>query len=311
MNIPMILGPTGVGKTEILMEIGRSLPIEVISIDSRQIYKYMNIGTAKPDEAITNILPHHLIDFVEPDQEFNVYRFKELAERAIDNIIKKGNIPIPTGGTGMYAESLLSGIVKNAPCNMNVRKALNTIEEENPGILRKLLKIVDNEAFNKFHEKDKKRTIRYLEVFLTTGKPLSVLQKEAQPSKSFTVIILNRDRKELHERINKRVDIMLEKGLLQEVKRLREMGFSTDLNAMQSIGYNEINSYIDGKQNWKETVELIKRNTRRFAKRQIIWFRRYKEATWFNLSKNFFDKNVELIKLKLLCIWGDKNDGKI
>ncbi|MFO7882245.1 MAG: tRNA (adenosine(37)-N6)-dimethylallyltransferase MiaA [Kosmotogaceae bacterium] len=311
MTIPMILGPTGVGKTEILLEIGNTLPIEVVSIDSRQIYKYMDIGTAKPDETITKKVPHHLIDFVEPNKEFNVFTFKELAEKAINNIINKNKIPVPAGGTGMYAETLLSGLVKNAPKNKNVRRALNTIEEENNGILRKLLKIVDKRAFDKFHEQDKKRTIRYLEVFLTTGKPLSFLQKEAQPSKSFAVIILNRDRKELHERINKRVDIMLEKGLLQEVKSLRKMGFSPDLNAMQSIGYNEINDYLDGKTKWEEAVELIKRNTRRFARRQIIWFRRYEKATWYNLSKNSFNNNVESIKLKLLSIWGDKDDRKI
>jgi tRNA dimethylallyltransferase len=308
MTIPMILGPTGVGKTELLIEIGKEIPIEVVSIDSRQIYKYMDIGTAKPDKRIINEVPHHMIDFVEPDEEFNVFKFKEIAEKTIDNIIRKNKIPVPAGGTGMYAEALLSGLVKNASKNTNVRKALRIIDEENPGILRKLLKIVDNEAFEKFHERDKKRTIRYLEVFLTTGKPLSTLQKEAQPSKSFTVIILNRDRKELQERINKRVENMLEKGLLKEVKNLRENGFSPDLNAMQSIGYNEINSYLDGKLTWEEAVELIKRNTRRFARRQIIWFRRYKKAIWFNLTNNSFNNNVELLKSKLLSIWGDKND---
>ncbi|MEA2066419.1 MAG: tRNA (adenosine(37)-N6)-dimethylallyltransferase MiaA [Thermotogota bacterium] len=308
MTIPMILGPTGVGKTELLLEIGRSIPIEVVSIDSRQIYKYMDIGTAKPDERIINKVPHHMIDFVEPDEEFNVFKFKEMAEKTIDNIIRKNKIPVPAGGTGMYAEALMSGLVKNTSKNTNVRKALRIIDEENPGILRKLLKMVDNDAFEKFHEHDKKRTIRYLEVFLTTGKPLSILQKEAQPSKSFTVIILNRDRKELHERINRRVDNMLEKGLLQEVKSLRENGFSSDLNAMQSIGYNEINSYLDGKLTWEEAVELIKRNTRRFARRQIIWFRRYKKAIWFNLTNDSYYNNVESVKSKLLSIWGDKND---
>ncbi|TYB92434.1 MAG: tRNA (adenosine(37)-N6)-dimethylallyltransferase MiaA [Kosmotoga sp.] len=308
MTIPMILGPTGVGKTKILLEIGKSVPIEVVSIDSRQIYKYMDIGTAKPDKETVKKVPHYLIDFVEPDEEFNVFKFKELAEEAIDNIINRNKIPVPAGGTGMYAEALLSGLVKNAPKNTNVRKALRMIEEENPGILRKLLKNVDNEAFEKFHEQDKKRTIRYLEVYLTTGKPLSILQKEAHPSKSFAVIILYRDRKELHERINKRVDNMLKKGLLQEVEDLRKRGFSPDLNAMQSMGYNEINSYLDGKISLEEAIELIKRNTRRFARRQIIWFRRYKKATWFNLTKDCFYNNVDSIKSKLLSIWGDKND---
>ncbi|AKI98074.1 tRNA (adenosine(37)-N6)-dimethylallyltransferase MiaA [Kosmotoga pacifica] len=306
MTIPMILGPTAVGKTEILLALSERLPIEVVSVDSRQIYRYMDIGTAKPLKEELKKVPHHLINIVDPDEEYNAYRFKEEAKNAIINIKARNKIPVLAGGTGLYADALLKGFVKDVPRNETVRNALRVIEEETPGALRKILEKVDPKASEKIHPNDLKRTIRYLEVFFTTGITLSSIQKNTNISKDYTVIILDRDRSSLHRRIENRVDQMMKAGLLDETKKLLKMGFSEDLNALQTIGYAELIAYLKGVFSLEKAVELIKRNTRRYARRQIIWFRRYKNACWLNLSEFEFKEVVDIINEKILFAWGGK-----
>lgn len=304
MKIPMLLGPTAVGKTGLLLEVSRKLPIEVISVDSRQVYRYMNIGTAKPTIAELDQLPHHLVDFVDPDEHFDVYQWHKLAQKKIDDVIKKGKIPVLAGGTGLYADALLKGIVEGLPSDDVVRRSLRSIELDNPGSLRKILKKVDEKAFQKIHPNDLKRTVRYLEVYFTTGKPLSTFHNNAIVSDRITVILLNRERSELHERIEKRVDMMLEAGLAEEVVNLRKMGYDVDLNSMKTIGYREIFCYLDGKTDFDTAIELIKRNTRRYARRQIIWFRRYEDAYSFDLSAVSGESIVSSLCNIILSTWG-------
>lgn len=307
MAIPMILGPTAVGKTEILLAISEHLPIEVVSVDSRQVYRHMDIGTAKPSKEELKRLRHHLIDIIEPDETYDAYRFARDAKRAINDVGSRGKIPVLAGGTGLYADALLRGFVEGAPRNEEVRKALKAIEENSPGSLRKILKEVDKVAFEKIHPNDLKRTIRYLEVYFTTGTQLSAIQKNTGISEEYTVIILNRDRHSLHKRIELRVEKMLEAGLLDETKTLLEMGFTKDLNALQTIGYAELVEYIKGIYTFEKAVELIKRNTRRYARRQIIWFRRYKGVQWLDLENLSIKDAVDIISKKIILAWGGKS----
>ncbi|MDI3524113.1 tRNA (adenosine(37)-N6)-dimethylallyltransferase MiaA [Kosmotoga sp.] len=306
MKIPMILGATAVGKTQFLVKLASLIPIEVVSVDSRQIYRYMDIGTAKPTREELSKLKHHVIDVVDPDEDFNVFEYRKIALKAMDEIVKKGRIPVFAGGSGLYAETLMKGIVENVPRNDKVREALKTLEVNAPGSLRKLLEKVDHEAYEKIHPNDLKRTIRYLEVFFTTGKTLTSLQKIHKCSNQFTVIILERDRRELAERIENRVDKMIESGLIEEVVRLKEMGYTRELNSQQTIGYAEIWSYLEGEVTLERATELIKRNTRRFARRQIIWFRRYKDAKRISLSETNENDILSLLKEDILNVWGGK-----
>ena len=307
MAIPMILGPTAVGKTEILLAISERLPIEVVSVDSRQIYRHMDIGTAKPSKEERKKLPHHLIDIVDPDESYDAYRFSKDAKKVITNVVARGKIPVLAGGTGLYADALLRGFVEGAPRNEVVRNALKTIEENAPGSLRRILERVDQVAYEKIHPNDLKRTIRYLEVFFTTGTSLSSIQKNSDISGEYAVIILNRGRLSLHRRIETRVDKMIEAGLVDETKKLLDMGFTEDLNALQTIGYAELIKYIKGTCSLERAVELIKRNTRRYARRQIIWFRRYRGVCWLDLEELGFKNAVDIISKKIILAWGGKS----
>ena len=284
MSIPVILGPTAVGKTDLLLWLSEKYPIEVISLDSRQVYKYMDIGTAKPTMEERERLPHHLVDICEPDSEFDVYRFRQLALAAERDVLSRDKIPVFAGGSGLYADSILKGLVKNLPRNDTVRAALRTLEEENPGFMKQLLSRVDPVASGRIHPNDLKRMQRYLEAFFISGKQLSSMQREETISERFTVILVDRKRDELHSRIGQRVDKMRCLGLVEEVQKLLVMGFGCGLNAMKTIGYAEICDLLAGSKKADETFELIKRNTRRFARRQMIWFRRYKNSSRLNLS---------------------------
>lgn len=309
MKIPMLLGPTAVGKTDLLLAVSDRLPIEVISVDSRQVYKYMDIGTAKPSISEVEQLPHHLVDFVDPDRHFDVYQWHKLALEKVDEVIKKGKIPLLAGGTGLYADALLRGIVEGLPADDGVRSALRNIELDNPGSLRRILEKVDEKAFLKIHPNDLKRTVRYLEVYFTTGRPLSTFHSNGIVSDRITVILLNRDRSELHERIDSRVNRMFEAGLEEEVKWLKKLGYDENLNSMKTIGYREIFSYLDGKTDLNTAIELIKRNTRRYARRQIIWFRRYEKAYGIDLSAVSGENSINSLCNIILSTWGGNSSG--
>jgi len=286
----VILGPTASGKTKLSIELAKDIDGEIVSADSMQIYKYMDIGTAKPTEEEKQGIKHHLIDEITPDEEFSVARFQQLAVKYIDDIINRGKIPIVCGGTGLYIDSLIYNIeFGDTICDWEFRERLRkeALEKGNEYLHNKL-KEIDPEAAEKIHMNNVKRVIRAIEVYTYTHKTISMLQKESRnnPSKyKFYVFGLSMGREKLYERINQRVDRMIEKGLVQEVKKLMEMGYDKSTIAMQGIGYKEILSYLRGEISFDEAVYLLKRNTRRYAKRQFTWFNRMKDVHWINLDE--------------------------
>lgn len=295
----IMAGPTAVGKTEVALTVCQNVGGQIISVDSRQIYKYMDIGTAKPTVEERQLVKHYLIDIVEPKEYYSVYQFRNDAIRAASQIIKEGKIPIFVGGTGLYIDSLVKGIFNGIPRDEKLRSDLLRLEEENTGSLRRLLEQYDPQAASKIHKNDLKRTIRALEVCLKSGRRFSELQKEISPAGRFTLIILNRDRKELYDRINKRVDKMIEKGLIDEVDGLIRKGYTKELNSMKTIGYQEVIEYMEGKVDYESMIGKIKKNTRHFARRQLIWFRRYENAIVLDLSeKKDIAKTITEIALK-------------
>lgn len=298
-NVIVIMGPTASGKTNLSIELAKDLNGEIVSADSMQIYKYMDVGTAKPDKEEKQGIRHCLIDEVTPDEEFSVARFKQLAIEYIDDILNRGKVPIVCGGTGLYIDSLINNIeFGDTICDWELRENLKreALEKGNEYLHNKL-KEIDPEAAKKIHMNNVKRVIRAIEVYTFTQKPISLHQEESRknPSKySFTIFGLMRDREKLYDRINQRVDLMMEKGLVQEVKKLIEMGYDKSTIAMQGIGYKEILSYLRGEITLDEAVYVLKRDTRHYAKRQLTWFNRMKDVTWVNVDQ--FDSVHEILK---------------
>jgi len=282
----IIAGPTAVGKTDLAIRLCQKIQGEIISVDSRQIYRYMDIGTAKPSLEERKLVKHHLIDIVNPDEYYSAYQFKNDANQAVRTIIEQGKIPIFAGGTGLYIDTLLKGIFEGVPRDEKLRSKLQKIEKENPGVLREMLQRYDPQAASKIHRNDLKRTIRALEVCIKSGRKFSDMQKQIKSAGKYTLVILLRDRTELYDRINSRVDMMIKNGLIEEVNSLLQRGYTKELNSMKTIGYQEVIEYLEGSLGYEEMIEAIKTNTRHFARRQMIWFRRYKEALIFNLSKD-------------------------
>lgn len=286
----IILGPTAVGKTKVSIEIAKKLSGEIISADSMQIYKYMDIGTAKIKKIEMENIPHYMIDIVYPDEKFTVANYKTTATKYIEDIHNRGKLPIIVGGTGFYINSLIYKLdFIKVPPNFNLRKEYeNLVNKYGNEYLFTKLKEVDPKSAKRVHQNDTKRVIRALEVFHETGKPMSHYYKGfRRPNNKYNLIIigLNRERKELYSRVNKRVDLMIEEGLIDEVKMLLEMGYNKDLNSMKGIGYKEIIKYLEGELSLEEAIELLKRNTRRYAKRQLTWFRRNKKIRWININE--------------------------
>jgi len=299
--IPIVYGPTGVGKTELMIKVCEKIGCEIISLDSRQIYKYMDIGTAKPTPEEREKVPHHMIDILYPDEYYNAYMYRKDSLKCVERIRERGNIPVFVGGTGLYVDSLVRGIFEGVPADENIRRELKKLHEQEPGILRKMLEDIDPEAAERIHPNDLKRTIRALEVYMKTGRRISELQKKAEPAGRFKIIILFRERKDLYERINARAESMVKRGLVEETRRLLEMGYTEDLNSMRTIGYRETVDYIKGKYDYDHYLHVLKRNTRHFARRQIIWSRRYENAVKINLTfeKDPIGKLVEIIEKTL------------
>lgn len=289
-NVIVIFGPTASGKTSLSIELAKELNGEIISADSMQVYKHMNIGTAKPDEEERQGINHYLIDEIELDQEFNVTKFQELAYKYIELILKKGKIPIIVGGTGLYINSLLYNInFSETISDWELRDRLKKeAEEKGNKYIHDMLRNIDEEAAAKIHENDIKRVIRAIEVYEHTKKTISDHQQVSRlepPRYNFIKIGITMDRQKLYDRINKRVDLMLEKGLVDEVNRIISMGYDKNSVAMQGLGYKEIIAFLRGESNWDETVELLKRDTRRYAKRQLTWFRRIEDVYWLEVDK--------------------------
>lgn len=290
MNKPKILcvvGPTASGKTDYAVELALKCGGEVVSCDSMQIYKHMDIGTAKPTADEMKGVKHHMIDIIEPNESFSVARFSEMARECIDDILLRGKTPVLCGGTGLYFDSTINNInFIQMDTDEEYRKDLESAAKEfGNEYVYKILKRVDEESAESIHPNNLKRVIRALEIYKTTGKKKSELDKEqlSEPLYEPEITGLMRDREVLYDRINKRVDIMMEKGLVDEVSELIKMGIDTDATSMQAIGYKEIIEYLDGKTNLSDAVDKIKRESRRYAKRQLTWFKRYEKINWINI----------------------------
>lgn len=301
MKKPLIIltGPTAVGKTELSVKLAKALQGEIISADSIQVYKYMDIGSAKVTKEEMEGVNHYLIDELMPDEEFNIFYFKEKAKEYVNEIYKNNHIPIVAGGTGFYIQSLLYDIeFKNEESNDQIRNELYQLyEKQGAAYIHNMLKEIDPESAAAIHENNVKRVIRAIEYYQLNGEKISThndREKQKNSPYKFKYYCLNMDRKLLYERINKRVDIMVENGLVEEVKSLLNMGYSKNLVSMQGIGYKEIILYLEGNITLEEAVEMIKQETRRFAKRQLTWFRREKEVTFINYEDFDFDKEKVL-----------------
>ena len=290
----IISGPTGAGKTDVAVKLAKYLPIEVISMDSRQIYKYMDIGTAKPDPYQLSLVKHHMIDIIEPSDYFNAFLYQKMAKEIEESIKNKGNIPIYVGGTGLYIDALVKGFFEGVSRDENIRKELSKLNEQEPGILRRMLEEFDPEAASRIHPQDIKRTIRALEVYLKTGKRISELQTQNLNS-DFILIVLNPKREELYEKINHRAEKMIEHGLIDEVKMLLNK-YGRAIDSLKTIGYKEIIDYLDGVYSLDMAVHIIKRNTRHYARRQIIYLRRFQNATWLEPSEDSIDVILQIIR---------------
>lgn len=290
-TIVVICGPTASGKTKLGIDLANSINGEIISSDSMQIYKDMDIGTAKPTKEERAQAVHHLVDFVSPDKRYSVADFKKDATEKIKDILKRGKTPIIVGGTGLYVNSLIYNIEFNEEkTDLDYRNSLEKIDIKE---LYEMAMKVDEEACKKISSNDRKRITRILEIFHTTGRTKTELEIESRKKVEYNykVFVLNMDREILYDRINRRVDLMIEQGLIQEVKNLLEK-YKEFPTAMQGLGYKEVKEYLDGKISKEEMIEKIKQESRRYAKRQLTWFRAYKEATWLD-AKN--KNNVEII----------------
>jgi tRNA dimethylallyltransferase len=285
----VLIGPTAVGKTELSIAMANEFNCEIVSVDSMQVYRYMDIGTAKPDARERGSIAHHLIDIVDPDDEYNAARFCRDCLRCLSDIHLRGRIPLLTGGTGLYLKSLRDGLFPVGPTNTALRSSIERrVAEEGSAALHLELEKCDPISAARIMVQDKARIIRALEVFLNTGVPLSDhLEKQAAdgPTRSFTNMMLTGitcDREELYGRINQRAGQMLDNGLEQEVRGLLARGYHADLQSMRSIGYRHMVRHIEGDWNRATTMEMLSRDTRRYAKRQFTWFNKMKDLRWYD-----------------------------
>jgi tRNA dimethylallyltransferase len=286
-KVIVLAGPTCSGKTTLSLVMAEKLNTEIISADSRQFYKYLNIGTAKPSEEILKKVKHHFIDVLEPDEYFNVSLFERQALNIIEEMLGKGKVPIVAGGSGLYIKALTEGIFNEADINEETRSELMLIKERT-GIegLYKELEKVDPESAAKMLPQNWKRVLRALEVYFTTGQPIwKFHEKQARDvDVEFKMYGLDWKREVLYKNIEARVDSMIDNGLIEEIKYILDKGYSKTLNSLNTVGYKEIISYLDGEISQDRAVDLIKRNTRRYAKRQMTWFRKVEGMHWFDVA---------------------------
>ncbi len=301
MNKPTVIvicGPTASGKTSLAVKLAKEINGEIISSDSMQIYRYMDIGTAKVTEEEKEGIKHYLVSFVEPNERYSVANFKKDAEKAIEEILKKGKTPIIVGGTGLYVDSLIYGIdYQEIQYDEKYRKQLENIDLEE---LYKQAITIDSEAMKKISKNDRKRISRILEIYKATGKNKTEqekLSKQNEVKYNYKVFAINMEREKLYERINKRVDIMIKQGLIEEVKELLKK-YNEFPTAMQGLGYKEVVEYLNGKITEEEMIEKIKLETRRYAKRQITWFKKNKETIWLDGLKDK-NENIQIILEKI------------
>ncbi len=302
-NVIILTGPTAVGKSALSISLAKALGSGIISADSMQVYKHMNIGTAKITREEMQGIPHALIDTYEPEEPFHVVQFVHDAKEAMEQLWSKGQLPLIVGGTGFYIQALLYDIdFSTEDADMAYRNSLQLLaKEKGVQALHEMLAQVDPGAAEQIHANNVKRVIRALEFYKKTGRPISA-HNETEHAKSspygFAYFVLTDRREHLYERIDARVDAMMEQGLLDEVKALKEMGYSRELVSMQGLGYKQLLAYLDGECSLDEAIYIIKRDTRHFAKRQLTWFRRERDVIW--VDKSAFDYDEEKILQYLL-----------
>lgn len=300
-KIPVIavVGPTASGKTGLAIDIAKYTDGEIVSADSMQIYKHMNIGSAKPTPSERAEAVHHMIDFLEPYGEFSVADYTDMAHQVISDIYSRGKVPIMAGGTGLYINSVINDITfGEIDTDYDLRDELNnTAKEKGNEYLLNMLSDIDPKSAEKMHPNNLRRIIRAIEFYRVTGKKISEHQEETKRTESRyepLMFCIDWDRAVLYDRINKRVDMMIEEGLADEVKNLVDMGCTREMNSMKGIGYKEVMDYFDGKTSMEETVEIIKQSSRRYAKRQLTWFRRDERIHYLN-PRNPFEEAKPLI----------------
>ncbi len=304
MKKPLVIisGPTAAGKTKLSIDLAKAINGEIISADSMQVYRKMDIGSAKISVDEMQGISHYLIDILDPTEDFNVAAFQALAKSAINDIVSRGKIPIVVGGTGFYIRALVYDADFNESSG-EISSIRNRLEEEavnNPDSLFEKLKQVDPESAEIIHKNNLKRVIRALEFYEETGIKISTHNENMHEKESpynFAYFVLTKNRNDLYEGINSRVDKMVEAGLIEEVKSLKSMGLSRSYNSMQGLGYKEILNYFDGEISLEEAIDVIKRDTRHFAKRQLTWFKREKEVLMIN--KNEYENDNSILEYML------------
>lgn len=305
-NVVILTGPTAVGKTALSIALAKKLDTGIVSADSMQVYKHMDIGSAKISPEEMQGIPHALVDVYEPDEAFHVVRFQADAKAAMEMLWAKNKLPLVVGGTGFYIQALLYDI------DFNAEDADNALREKyeaiaatgGPQALHDMLAAVDPQSAIAIHANNVKRVIRALEFYEKTGTPISAHNETERAKRSpygFAYFVLTDKRERLYERIDARVDAMMKQGLLEEVKALRDMGYTRDMVSMQGLGYKELLAYLDGECSLEEAVYIIKRDTRHFAKRQLTWFRRERDVIWVDKSEFDYDED-KILKYMLEVI---------
>lgn len=308
MKKPLVVltGPTAVGKTKLSIALAKALGGEIISADSMQVYKHMDIGSAKITEKEMDGVPHHLIDVLSPFEEFHIVRFQELAKKAVEDIYSRGRIPVFVGGTGFYIQAVTKDIdFTEGEEDKEYREELSRLAAEKGNeFLHEMLRNIDPKSAEEIHANNVKRVIRALEFYKENGFPISQHneeQKQNETPYNLAYFVLNAPRELLYERIDRRVDEMMENGLMEEVQKLKDMGCRRDMTSMQGLGYKEILSFLDGEVPLEEAVRILKRDTRHFAKRQLTWFRRESDVIWLDKDKFSFDEEKILEYMLSVC----------
>lgn len=293
-KVIVIVGPTASGKTALSIELAKKINGEIVSCDSMQIYKHMDIGSAKPTIEEMQGIKHYMIDIVEPNERFSVAEYKKQAEKSIEEILSKGKVPIVVGGTGLYADSLVYGIeYPEIEFDEEYRKKLEKMDIQT---LYEMAKKIDQQAIEKISQNDKKRIIRILEIYHSTGKTKTEIEIESRKKGAkydYIVFAINMNREILYERINKRVDIMIQNGLIEEVKNLLKQ-YDKFPTAMQGLGYKEVVDYLNGILTKEQMIDKVKQESRRYAKRQLTWFRKNKQIIWLD-GQSDIEKNLNII----------------
>jgi len=306
-TIIAVAGPTAVGKTKFAIEIAKAFDGEIVSCDSMQLYQLMNIGSAKPTAEEMMQVPHHLVDLIDPREDFSVAQYQKLAKKAIAEIFSRGKTPVISGGTGLYLNSLLYEMdFSSVPENTDYRDRLTRLAEtQGDHVLHEMLAAQDPEAAAQIHPHNVKKIIRALERLKEGEGKLRPFREISRETQDYDVILigLTRERPELYERINRRVDLLLEQGLIPEVQGLLELGLSQDHISMKGIGYKEIMDYLQGSCDLETAIDTVKKNTRHYAKKQLTWFRRYAKMRWYNISNYRDDRQA----VEEIIAWLDEN----